>query len=151
MLAAAVLGVPVVTIFAVVSVAFTGRWDLLVATVGLSLGVLATGLGVSSVVSARLLYPVPKPGESPFKSPQGAAMATMFAQMITMLVLLALSLPAAGLALTNVLTGDAVWGWLALVVGIGLGALFLVLGMRWGGRLVDQRGPELLQQVMSYK
>ncbi|WP_231907634.1 hypothetical protein [Oerskovia enterophila] len=61
-LAAAVLGVPVVTVFAVVSVAFTGRWDLLVATVGLSLGVLATGLGVSSVVSARLLYPVPKPG-----------------------------------------------------------------------------------------
>ena len=150
-LAAAVLGVPVVTIFAVVSVAFTGRWDLLVATVGLSLGVLATGLGVSSVVSARLLYPVPKPGDSPFKSPQGAAMATMFAQMITMLVLLALSLPAAALALTNVLTGDAVWGWLALVVGIGLGGLFLVLGMRWGGRLVDQRGPELLQQVMSYK
>ncbi|MEK8228349.1 hypothetical protein NKG05_23295 [Oerskovia sp. M15] len=43
------------------------------------------------------------------------------------------------------------WGWLALVVGIGLGGLFLVLGMRWGGRLVDQRGPELLQQMMSYK
>lgn len=149
--AAAVLGVPVVTIFAIASVAFTGRWDLLVATIGLSLGVLGAGLGVSSVVSARLLYPVPKPGDSPFKSPQGAAMATLFAQMITMLVLTALCLPAAGLALTNVLTGAAVWGWLTLVVGVGLGAVFLVVGMRWGGRLVDQRGPELLQQVMSYK
>ncbi|MEK8228348.1 hypothetical protein NKG05_23290 [Oerskovia sp. M15] len=63
-IAAAVLGVPVVVIFAVASVAFAGRWDLLVATVGLSLGVLATGLGVSSVVSARLLYPVPKPGRA---------------------------------------------------------------------------------------
>ncbi|TGJ97512.1 hypothetical protein DLJ96_06040 [Actinotalea fermentans ATCC 43279 = JCM 9966 = DSM 3133] len=150
-LAAAVIGVPVVLVFAVASVAFTGRWDLLVATIGLSLGVLGAGLGVSSVVSARLLYPVPKPGDSPFKSPQGAAMATLVAQMITMLVLTALCLPAAGLALTNVLTGAAVWGWLTLVVGVGLGVVFLVVGMRWGGRLVDQRGPELLQQVMSYK
>lgn len=105
---------------------------------------------MSSVVSARLLYPVPA-GDSPFKSPQGAAMATLVAQMITMLVLTALCLPAAGLALTNVLTGAAVWGWLTLVVGVGLGVVFLVVGMRWGGRLVDQRGPELLQQVMSYK
>ncbi|MBE7700332.1 hypothetical protein H9623_08445 [Oerskovia sp. Sa1BUA8] len=150
-LAAGVIGVPVVTVFAVGSVAFTGRWDLLVATVGLSLGVLATALGVSSVVSARLLYPVPKPGESPFKSPQGAAMATLVAQMLTMAVLTALCLPAAGLALATLLTGAAVWGWLTLVVGVGLGAVLLVVGMRWGGRLVDQRGPELLQQVMSYK
>jgi ABC-2 type transport system permease protein len=106
---------------------------------------------VSSVVSARLLYPVAKPGDSPFKAPQGAAMATMFAQLITMGVLVVLCLPAAGLALANVLTGAMVWGWLALVVGVGLGVVFLVVGMRWGGRLVDQRGPELLQQVMSYK
>jgi len=150
-LAAAVIGVPVVLVFAVASVAFTGRWDLLASTTGLTLGVLATSLGVSSVVSARLLYPVPKPGDSPFKSPQGAAMATLVAQTITMLVLAALCLPATGLALADVLTGAAVWGWLTLVVGVGLGVVFLVVGMRWGGRLVDQRGPELLQQVMSYK
>jgi ABC-2 type transport system permease protein len=150
-LAASVVSVPVVVLFAVGSVAFTGNWEFLVATVGLSLAVLATSLGVSSVVSARLLYPVAKPGDSPFKAPQGAAMATMVAQLITMGVLVVLCLPAAGLALANVLTGAVVWGWLALVVGVGLGVLFLVLGMRWGGRLVDQRGPELLQQVMSYK
>ncbi|MHA7133943.1 hypothetical protein [Oerskovia turbata] len=150
-LAAAIVSVPVVVLFAVGSVAFTGNWDLLVVTVGLSLAVLATALGVSSVVSARLLYPVPKPGDSPFKSPQGAAMATMVAQLITMGVLVVLCLPVAGLALANVITEAMVWGWLTLVVGVGLGVLVLVVGMRWGGRLVDQRGPELLQQVMSYK
>ena len=42
------------------------RWADLPAVLGASLGMLLTGLGLSSVVSARFVYPVPLPGQSPF-------------------------------------------------------------------------------------
>lgn len=146
----AVVGTPVVTLFAVVSVAVAGRWDALPAVLGVTLGTLAVALGVSSAVSARLLYPVPQPGESPFKSPQGAAMATMVAQLLAMAVVFAVSLPVLALALPAILLPQAALGWAALVVGPAVGVVVLVLGVRWGARTYDRRTPELLQQVLSF-
>lgn len=143
-------GVPVVVLFAVVSAAVAGRWDALPALLGLSVGVLLVSTGVSSAVSARLLYPVPKPGDSPFKQPQGAAMATMVAQMVAMAVVFVLSLPVLVPGVLAILLPSALAGWVALAVGVGLGVLVLVLGVRWGARVYDARSPELLQRVMSY-
>jgi ABC-2 type transport system permease protein len=145
-----VAGTPLVTVFAVVSTGLTGRWSDLPALLGLSLGTLALSTGVSSAVSAHWLYPVPKPGESPFKQPQGAVGATMVAQSVAGLATFVLSLPALVLALVALLLPSPVAGWATLVVGPGVGVVVLVLGVRWGAARYDRRAPELLQRVLSY-
>jgi len=140
--------------FATVSVAVVGRWDALPALLGLTAGTLLVSTGVSSATSARLLYPVPKPGDSPFKQPQGAAMATLVAQTVAMAVVLAASLPFLVPGVLAIVWPDAaangVLGWVTLVVGPVVGALALLIGVRWGARIYDRRTPELLQQVLSY-
>ncbi|WP_265520868.1 hypothetical protein [Oerskovia flava] len=143
-------GIPVVLLFAVVSVAVADRWDTLPAVLGVSLGTITTSLAVSCVSSARLLYPVPKPGDSPFKQPQGAAMATLVAQMLAMLMMFVLTLPVLVLGALAIFWPQPALGWVALVVGIGLGSALLVAGARWGARIYDRRSPELLQQVLTY-
>lgn len=143
-------GFPVTVVFVLVSAAVAGRWDALPALLGLTLGTLLVSAGVSSASSARLLYPVPKPGDSPFKQPQGAAMATLVAQTVAMVVTLALTLPFLVPGVVAVLLPQAVLGWVTLVVGLALGVLVLVLGVRWGARVYDRRAPELLQRVLSY-
>jgi len=143
-------GLPLVVAFALVGCGAAGRWDALPAMLGLTLGTLGTSLGISSAVSARLVYPVPKPGESPFKSPQGAAMATLVAQMAAMGITLAVSVPTLALALAAIFLPNAALGWAALGVGLVTGVLVLLLGVRWGARTYDRRLPELLQQVMAF-
>ncbi|MFP3713027.1 hypothetical protein [Puerhibacterium sp. TATVAM-FAB25] len=145
-----VAGTPLVVVFAVLSAGLSGRWTDLPALLGLSLGTLALSTGVSSAVSAHWLYPVPKPGESPFKQPQGAVGATMVAQGVAGLATFVLSLPAFALALFTILLPSAALGWVTLVVGPAVGAVVLVLGVRWGARAYDRRAPELLQRVLSY-
>ena len=54
-------------------------------------------------------------------------------------------------AVIGVSTGEALWGWLALVVGVVLGAVLLVVGIVLGGRWYDSRTPELLQAVAKNK
>ncbi|ARU52560.1 hypothetical protein CBR64_14935 [Cellulosimicrobium cellulans] len=144
-----VAGSVVTLVFAVASVAVAGRWDALPALLGLTVGTLLVATGVSSATSARLLYPVPKPGDSPFKQPQGAAMATLVAQSVAMLLVLALSLPFLVPGLVAILADQPVVGWVTLVVGAVVGVVVLLLGVRWGARAYDRRAPELLQKVMS--
>ncbi|ROS76912.1 hypothetical protein [Cellulomonas sp. PhB143] len=150
-LPALVLSLPVVLVFAVASVALTGRWDLLPAVLGLALGSLGVALGVSGVVSALYLYPVPKPGESPFKQPQGSVTASLVGQSIAMLAVFVLGLPTLVLAVLTLALGNDVLGWATLAVGLAVGGVALVLGMRRGGAIYDRRAPELLQQVLSYR
>ncbi|UFU02313.1 hypothetical protein LQF12_12480 [Ruania suaedae] len=147
-LAIGVPGVLVVTVFAVATFVVTGRWDLAPMVLGVSYGALGVTLGVSSVASARLIYPVPKPGESPLKQPQGAAMATLVAQMVGMLASFTLSLPVLVLGVMTLAISPA-FGWVALVVGVAGGLAVAVLGVRVGGRWFDRRTPEIMQQVMA--
>jgi len=93
---------------------------------------------------------VPKPGDSPFKQPQGAAMATLVAQTVAMLLVLALSLPFLVPGVIAIVADLPVLGWGTLAVGVVVGAVVLVLGVRWGARTYDRRAPELLQRVLSY-
>jgi ABC-2 type transport system permease protein len=106
--------------------------------------------GVSCAVSARLVYPVAKPGESPLKSPQGAAMATIVSQGIGFIVTVGLALPVFAVGIAAIVVGGLLWGIATLVVGVLYGALILVLAVRFGARVYDRRLPELLQQVQSF-
>ncbi|GAA1972852.1 hypothetical protein GCM10009718_05940 [Isoptericola halotolerans] len=146
----AVVGVPLVVAFAVAAVLVSGRWDALPAVLGTSLGVLGVGVGVSSVASARLVYPVPKPGESAFKTPQGATVATMVAQAVAFAIVAVLTAPTVVLALLGLFGVGSGYGWAALAVGLVSAVVALVVGVRWGARVYERRQPELLAQVTAF-
>jgi ABC-2 type transport system permease protein len=146
-LACLVFALPVVLVFSVGPFFFTAEWELLPGLLGLSLGVLFTGLGLASVISARYTVTVPLPGDSPFKKPPGNVAQTMAVQFGGMGVLLVLVLPEAALVLTQSVTGNVVAGWINLVLGPVLGLALFAAGIRLGGKWLDARGPELLAQL----
>ena len=146
-LACMTFALPVVLVFAIGYAAFTRNWTGLPGQLGLSLGILFTGLGLSSVVSARYTVTVPLPGDSPFKKPPGNVGQTMAVQFVGMLVLMVLVLPEAALLAAHAITGNVLFGWLNLAAGIVLGLALFLAGVRLGGTWLDARGPELLAQV----
>ncbi|HEY8754516.1 MAG TPA: transporter [Arthrobacter sp.] len=146
-LACLTLALPVVLIFAVGQCFFTGSWAELPGQLGLSLGILFTGLGLSSVVSARYTVTVPLPGDSPFKKPPGNVGQTMAVQFAGMGTLGLLVLPEGGLIIAQLVTGNPLFGWINLAVGLILGLGLFATGVRLGGKWLDARGPELLAQL----
>jgi ABC-2 type transport system permease protein len=146
-LACLTFALPVVLVFAVGYSAFTGDWSGLPGQLGLSLGLLFTGLGLASVVSARYTVAVPLPGDSPFKKPPGNVGQTLAVQFGGMLVLLVLVLPEVALLVAQLVTGNSLFGWINLAAGTVLGLVLFVVGVRLGGKWLDARGPELLAQV----
>ncbi|WP_278236764.1 hypothetical protein [Isoptericola sp. AK164] len=145
-----VVGVPLVVALAVVGAAVADRWVALPAVLGLALGVLGAALGTSSVASARLVYPVPKPGQSAFSTPQGATTATVVAQMAAFAVIAALTLPTTALAVAAVLLASVPLSLAAAGVGVATATAAVVVGVRWGARVYERRLPELLAQVRSF-
>lgn len=105
--AATLVGLPVAAAVVLGVVASTGRWQDLAAVAGISVGILLTALGISSVVSARFVYPVPRPGDGPFSSPQGSAVADLATQAGGWAVLVLLALPEVAVGVVAVVSGSA--------------------------------------------
>ena len=99
------------------------------------------------MVSARYNVAVPLPGDSPFKKPPGNVGQTMAVQFGGMGLLAVLVLPEAALLIAQGVTGNAVFGWLNLVLGPALGLVLFVVGIRVGGSWLEARGPEMLAQL----
>ncbi|GAB3532446.1 hypothetical protein GCM10027403_04740 [Arthrobacter tecti] len=150
-LALGVFALPVTIVFTVVPLWLNGSLQDLPMMLGLSMGALLTGAGLSSVISARYTYNVPLPGESAFKTPPGTSFSMFTIQMLGWMVLLLLLLPEIALTIAYVVSGHAVYGWLTLAAGLLLGTTALILGIRIGGKWYDRRGPELLQAVSVNK
>ncbi|XNZ00842.1 Tat (twin-arginine translocation) pathway signal sequence [Micrococcus luteus] len=147
----AVLGVPATLAGAVGPVAVYGMWEHLPALLGVSLGTLACVTGMASLLSARLVYPVPKPGDSPFATPQGGGMRMMVVQLASLLLSLVVTLPVTVAAIVYAVTGTTpLWGLLTLAVGLLWGGAGLWLGVRLGGRWLDRAGPETYQAVARF-
>jgi len=142
-----VFALPVVLALSVLPFLLGADWQQLPAVLGLSLGVLFSGLGLSSVVSARYTSAVPLPGDSPFKKPPGNVAQTLAVQFGGMGALLLLVVPETALVVAHFVTGSAVPGWINLVLGPVLGLALFAAGVRLGGKWLDARGPELLAQL----
>ncbi len=140
------LALALVPVYTLVGVGVGGRWDLTPAGAGLSVALLGAGLGVSSVMSVVLPYPLPEPGASPFGTPPGAAGIAVAAQSIASVATLVLASPAVLLAWAA-WSGVAAAAWVVVVVGIGGGCAAAVLGVRTGARIYDRRAPELLSSL----
>jgi ABC-2 type transport system permease protein len=136
---ALVIGVPLVLLGSLVSAVAVGHLTLLPGIIGLSACVLFVGLGISSIISAGFPYPAVHPGDSPFTQPQAAGTTGAVVQSISLFVTLLLSAPV--LALIVFVPGS---GLLALGLGVLIGTIVLLVGLRVGGRIINRRAPELL-------
>ncbi|WP_431812696.1 hypothetical protein [Kocuria sp. cx-455] len=145
------IGVPAVILMLAVTMVRTGGWGYLPGMVGICAALLLAGTGVVSVMSARYTYPVPPPGASPMKTPQGYTVLNVIIQFVILGAVALMALPPMILLIVQVVSGQALWGWLALAVGIveGLGVFWL--GIVLGGTWLDRRAPELLQEVAQYR
>jgi ABC-2 type transport system permease protein len=140
-------GLPAVALIALGSAAVDGDWLPAPGILGLALGMLLSGAAVCAVTSARFVFPVPEPGDNPFRSRPGANISLLGPTFAAWGVMAVLCLPEIVLLIVSLITREAVWGWLGLGVGVILGGVLLVVGVRIGGRVLDARAPELLQQL----
>ncbi len=148
-LAAGSLGVVVVVALAV-ACGFAGhRPETIPALLGAGLGTLGTALGVSSVASALVVYPVRQPGDNPFSTRQGATMPAMLTQLAGWTCVALLASPTIVLTVTAIAGRQAWAGWAALLVGPLLGAVVLAVGARLGGRLLERTSPDLLRRLLA--
>jgi ABC-2 type transport system permease protein len=118
---------------------------------GVMIGLLLTGFGVSSLLSGAFVFPVPAPGDNPFKARPGGGFSLLLSTFVSWGALGVLVLPELVLAIVGFVTGELGYGIAAIVVGLILGTVFLVLGVRLGGRILDRRGPELLTSMRAQR
>jgi ABC-2 type transport system permease protein len=124
---------------------FLGNSNTIPAVLGAMLSLYLTGAAASSVFSALIIYPVPLPGDSPLRMKTGMMGAQMLAQFGCLFAGGLLALPIALWAIFA-----AGWQvWLVLVVGIVWGAAVLTAGIIVGGRIMDSRGPAILQTLVK--
>jgi ABC-2 type transport system permease protein len=150
-LALSVFALPTTIILTVGSVWVSDSWERLTGLLGISLGLLLTGFALSSLISGRFAFSVPAPGDNPFKSRPGGGFTLMLSMVASWSALAILALPEMVLALLSFATDQPILGWLALVIGAGKGAGLLIIGVRWGGKILDDNGAELLVQLQRQK
>ncbi|MDJ0313084.1 transporter [Arthrobacter sp. H35-D1] len=146
-MAAGVLALPLGVLYAVVGAIFSKDMSQLPGTLGLVLAVVGSGLGLASVFSARFTSNVPLPGDSPLKTRPGNGFSAALIQLAGFAGLGVLVLPELILLIVALVSGQVLYSWLALVVGMILGAVFLAIGVRQGAKIYDKRAPELLLSV----
>jgi ABC-2 type transport system permease protein len=141
------VGVPVVILGSFVSARVYDDGSLFLSMTGVSLGLLLTALGLSSVLSARFPYPAVQPGDSPFSSPQSAGSGSAIIQSLSLLLTIVLMVPALILAGMGLASGG-VWPFASFVVGLSVGLIVLVAGVAGGGRVFERRATDLLALSM---
>ncbi|MGP7959362.1 hypothetical protein ACTVCO_00925 [Sanguibacter sp. A247] len=132
------------------SVARTGRWETTPAILGVSVAALLASLGLASVVSALVVFPVNEPGDNPFASKQGGSMAAMISQGVGTLVLIVVLAPAGVLAVLSLVRDSATIGWGAAAIGLAIGLAALTGGVAFGARRLDATSPDLLERLRSF-
>lgn len=150
-LGAVTIGLPLMILAWFVPPLITGDWSKIVLSMGLSVGLLCVALGVSSVVSALYTYNTPLPGDSPFKTPPGTAARAAITQLGSVLAVGILGMPLFVPMVIALVSGQMMWQWIVLAVGLVWGAAVVFFGIRLGGKTYDQRAPELLASVALNK
>jgi ABC-2 type transport system permease protein len=141
------VGTPVLIAGSIIAGALFGDLTAGFGELGVSGCLFLTGMGLGSVSSARLPYPVPQPGTSPFQQPNASSGLTAAVQSLTFLGQFLPAVPAIVFALLGVLDGDG-WFLASLGAGLGIGALVFAMGLQLGARVFERRGPEILASAV---
>ena len=142
-IAQAIWALPLIVVVAVAVTWVVGHPGRIAGAVGASLCFYLVALGVSSVASALIIYPVALPGESPLRLRTAAAGPQMLSQFGCLAASGLLGLP---VGLWAMLTHGAQDGFI-LLVGVVWGAAVLMAGTIWGGQVMDARAPAILQSL----
>ena len=137
------LGVPLILITAPLFALWSGIANGFELVAGVSLGLLLTGLGVASVVSALAPYPAARPGAGPFDQPPLTGSRASWAQAGALVATVGFMSPTLILAWWGV-TSDAMWSPLAGLAGVATGVGMLMLGVAVGGQIYRRRAPDIL-------
>ncbi len=140
------IGVPVIVAIAPLFAVWSGVDEVLPALIGTSIGLLLTGIGVSSVSSAVGAYPAARPGAGPFDQPPSLEARAGWSQALSLLAILVLMAPTFLLGWWGF--GDSQWFAMTGVVGASTGVAVLLLGIVAGGRAFRRRAPELLDLML---
>ena len=142
------IGTPLILLASPLAALWSGVPEVYPAVVGTGLGLLLTGLGVSSVSSALTPYPAARPGAGPWDQPPLLGAAAGWVQSLTLVAILAFMAPSLTLAVMGLIDEDPqmleIAGWAAGATGFGM----LVLGILIGGLVFRRRAPELLGLLM---
>jgi len=127
-------------------VLWSGVDGALPALLGITVGLLLTGVGVSSVASAVGAYPAARPGAGPFEQPPTLGARAGWTQALSLVSILALMAP----ALLTAVWGftDPAWFVVSGIAGAATGLGMLLLGLVIGGRAFRARAPELLDLAL---
>ncbi|MGH3620397.1 MAG: hypothetical protein ACRDQ5_01220, partial [Sciscionella sp.] len=140
---------PVVIVLAAVVPGAAGKSSAYPWVLGLTPAVLGAGAGLIVMLSVFAAYPLPdqRKNTNPFASGGRPGCGRALLQLGMVLLLAVAMLPSAGLLIAGVLTDIDLLRWLAVPVGIAVGAVLCW----WWGRLAYQRlrerGPELFELV----
>ncbi len=145
-----VLGVGIILVAVGAALTAVGYGDpgILPAAVGVALVLLLAGLGISSITSALVPYPVAQPGQSPFQQPQSTGSLAALVQSVSLFIVLLVSIPAIGFGVLFVLFGGG-WAWASLAAGAVLGLAAGWGGIALGSLVYDRRGPEILDAAIT--
>jgi ABC-2 type transport system permease protein len=139
---------PVVLVASLVLPAVAGHPDAYPFVLGLAPALLGGGAGLVLLLSTYAAYPVPNQRNgNPFASGGNPGCARALRQVSIMLLLAVVAAPVVALAVAGSLTDQPVLSWLAVPVGVVIGA---VCAWGWGRvcyRRLAERGPELLAAV----
>ena len=140
------LGVPIILAVSPLFALWSGVDDVLPALIGTSIGLLLTGLGVSSVSSAIGAYPAARPGAGPFDQPPSLEARAGWSQALSLLAIVGFMAPTLLLVWWGF--SDSQWFSTAGIAGTATGIGMLVLGIAVGGRAFRRRAPELLDLML---
>lgn len=133
------IGVIMTTITTVVSVGARGDWSALPGVAALGIVFLFGSTGVGLALGTVWPGSAPPPGQ-PFGKGSGG-MENLLLFGVTSLISVVVASPVLALVLATQLD------WLAMGLALIIGPLVLVTGIRWGGRRLEQRYPEVLATV----
>lgn len=142
----ALVGTAVLAIAVPMLISLHGRWAMLPAMIGVCASLFLCGLGLSSLSSVLLPYPVSRPGDSPFQQPPRTSGG--LAQAVVLLGAIVLSAPALWFA-WRALSDDPSFAWTALWTGLGVGFVVLLAGIFGGGAVFERRGGRLMEFAES--
>ncbi|MDH2445296.1 ABC transporter permease [Amnibacterium sp. CER49] len=143
-----VVGGPLLVAGSIVCALLYGDATAAFGLIGVGGGLFLTGLGLGSVTSARLPYPVPQPGASPFQQPNSSAGVAAAVQSLLFLGQLVPVIPAIVLAALGLAGGGDGWFVASCVVGLAAGGVVLGFGLHLGARVFEHRGPEILAAAL---
>ncbi|WP_424936107.1 MULTISPECIES: hypothetical protein [Bacteria] len=147
LLGLAVIAFPLTIVLCSATCAIAGRLDLLPASLGSAIGLLAVAIGAGAWAGSFLPGRAPAPEANPFGRGSSGGVQSLLALLVMAPITLVLGGPALGFAVA------ALWnpalGWISLMCGVVLGGLAIWGGVTLGGRTLDRRWPEVLAEVSS--